>query len=81
MKGKDDPHCICGPKFNSWKAEDSTNAKGVLPNGMPGNNGWWICSNCGLPSLHAMNECDVCERKFKGLRPGIKIAYTCPECE
>lgn len=79
-RGVNDPHCNCGPKFNSWYAENESK-RGPKIGTLETNNGWWVCSNCGLPSLHALNDCEDCGRKFKGIRPGIKFAYACPDCD
>ena len=71
-------YCECGPKA-SFVAETPEKV-GPKIGDLDTNNGWWVCSACRKPSRAALNECDTCEKKFKGIRPGIKFAYTCPEC-
>lgn len=72
--------CRCSPTKRGFVPEDPSR-RGPDIGGLPTNNGWWVCSNCRLPSLHALNDCESCGKKFKGIRPGIKFAYPCPECE
>jgi len=42
---------------------------------------WMVCKTCHKPLYKDLNDCDTCDVKFQGIRPGIKFAYTCPECE
>ncbi len=70
MQGKDDPFCTCFQLVSGW------DCRLQWPNGS-----WYLCGKCGNPAKRALNECDECGRKFKGVRPNIKIAYTCPDCE
>lgn len=51
------------------------------PENPAGGKTWWLCTKCHKPSVHALNQCDTCNKLFKGVRPNIKFAYTCPECE
>lgn len=74
-------HCQCGSKFSGWVEEDPTTGRITMIGDIKTRNGWWVCSRCKKPSLQCLNDCDTCGKKFKGIRPGLKFAYTCPECE
>lgn len=67
IEDKTKPYCTCGKQYKTGytKAAD----------------GWWVCANCLKPAFLTMNECDTCDKKFRGVGSHIKIAYTCPNCE
>lgn len=68
MSQQNQQSCKCTTRKRGWTQESP---------GSP----WWVCGNCRLPSSAALNDCDTCDKKFKGIRPGLKFAYTCPDCE
>lgn len=43
--------------------------------------GWWVCAQCMKPTILTLNDCDICDCKFRGVRQFLKIAYTCEDCE
>lgn len=76
------PWCLCGGKRNGFIPDPNTpRLPGPEIGGLATDKGWWVCSNCLKPTIQTLNDCDTCERKFKGIRPGIKVAYTCPDCD
>ena len=42
---------------------------------------YWPCAACKKPTRAWMNECDTCNKLFKGGIPFSKWAFTCPDCE
>lgn len=42
---------------------------------------YWVCVDCMKPTRAFMNECDTCNKLFKGGLPKAKFAFTCPTCE
>lgn len=76
------PWCECKLHHNKLSYVPETPGKrGPMIGTLETNDGWWIHSGCGKPSKAALNECDTCGRKFKGIKPGIKFAYTGPCCD
>lgn len=70
--------CICGAALGfSWynvPAEKIDYSK-------PPDFKYMYCVECFKPSHAFMNECDTCNKLFKGGLPKAKFAFTCPDCE
>lgn len=63
----DNPHpwCIHNGRYGFSKDKD----------------GWWVCGECRKPSIHTMNECDTCGKKYRAYKQNLKFAVTCPQCD